>query len=111
MKYIALTTLLILFGVATSAAAASSEALVKRIASTYEVSQTEARERVNQVFSSVSEELQAGSEVGIRGFGTFWLQDREARMAKNPKTGKAIKVPAKRYPKFRSSESLKSAVN
>ncbi len=91
--------------------AASSKSIVDRIAKEHEVSREEASKRVNQVFSAISKELQSGREVGIRGFGTFWLQEREAREGRNPKSGKKMQIPAKRYPKFRSSDSLKKAVN
>lgn len=50
---------------------------------------------------------------GVRlvGFGTFKTADRKARTARNPQTGKEIKVPARKVPVFKASSTLKSALN
>lgn len=82
-----------------------------RLASYANISQEEAHDRLNLVFSFIAQELQAKREVAIRGFGKFKLQHRTARKGRNPKTGNPIEIPAKDYPKFQSSDLLKEKVN
>jgi len=54
----------------------------------------------------------SGSEnnVSFVGFGTFKTANRKARMARNPQTGAAIKIPKRRVPRFSAGKSLKAAV-
>lgn len=66
---------------------------------------------IKRVFAHIQAELEAGREVQIRSFGTFYAKQREARVGRNPKTGEDIQIPARRYPRFRSSEALKRSLN
>lgn len=59
----------------------------------------------------VSEELKKGEKVQLVGFGTFEVSERAARTGKNPQTGKAIKIPASKAPKFKAGKALKDTVN
>ena len=54
--------------------------------------------------------LKKGDEVSIAGLGIFSVKPRAARMARNPKTGEQVKVPATKVPKFRAAKALKDAV-
>jgi len=54
--------------------------------------------------------LKKGEEVSVAGFGIFAVKDRAARVARNPKTGEPVNVPAKRVPKFKPAKALKEAV-
>ena len=51
-----------------------------------------------------------GKRIEIRGFGTFSTRKRETRIARNPKTGRAIKVNSKYHPYFRAAKSLKTSL-
>ncbi len=95
----------------SSSYAASSEDLINRVSKDANITKKEAKNRVNQVFFALAKELEDGKEVGIRGFGTFWIQKRGTRNIINPRTKEKIKVPAKSYPKFRSSDKLKKQLN
>jgi len=55
-------------------------------------------------------DLKSGEEVSIAGLGIFSAKVRNARTARNPRTGEAIEVPAMRVPKFRPAKALKDAV-
>jgi DNA-binding protein HU-beta len=59
---------------------------------------------------SVFESLRKGRRVTIGGFGTFMVTRRAARAGRNPRTGKAITIPAKRAPRFKPSRTLKAAI-
>ncbi len=66
---------------------------------------------VNAYVDVVSKTLKKGNEVQLVGFGTFRVAKRKARTGRNPQTGKALKIPAKKVPAFRAGKSLKEAVN
>lgn len=55
----------------------------------------------------LEEQLKLGQRVSFIGFGSFTVVDKEARTARNPRTGKAIKVAAKRVVKFKPGSGLK----
>jgi DNA-binding protein HU-beta len=55
-------------------------------------------------------ELDKGRKVSIPGFGTFASRSRKARQGRNPATGKAITIAAKKYPLFRAGKTLKDRV-
>ena len=51
--------------------------------------------------------LQAGKNVKLVGFGTFKVTKYSARIGRNPKTGEILKLPAKRFPRFKAGKTLK----
>ncbi len=66
-------------------------------------------ERVLDAFiETVRSSVKKGDEVKLVGFGTFTKSKRKARTGRNPQTGKAIKIPAAWYPKFRPGSEFKS---
>lgn len=70
----------------------------------------QAEEIVDGLFDTIVATLKKGGEVSVAGFGIFSVKDRAARMARNPKTGEAVKVAATKVPKFRAAKALKDAV-
>jgi len=67
-------------------------------------------EAVDTVFDTIVRALSKGDEVAISGFGTFLTKKRQARTARNPRTGATVQVPATQVPKFRAGKGLKEAV-
>ncbi len=65
---------------------------------------------VDTVVEAIVKTLKKGDEVSIAGLGIFSVKPRAARMARNPKTGEQVKVPATKVPKFRAAKALKDAV-
>lgn len=65
---------------------------------------------VDAVIDSIVKSLKKGEEVSIAGLGIFSVKNRKARMARNPRTGEAVKVAATKVPKFRAAKALKDAV-
>ena len=59
----------------------------------------------------ISNTLYKKDRVEIRGFGTFSVRERSARLARNPKTGSSISVSSKFHSYFRPSKLLKQVVN
>lgn len=103
-------TLISLVGLCLCPLSASAD-ILEVISQSEGITRSEARERVNFVFSEIEKELLVSGKVGIRGFGTFYLQRRDARLGRNPSTGETVKVPERVYPKFRSSDTLKERLN
>ena len=65
---------------------------------------------VDTILDSIKSALMKGERVEIRDFGNFAVRSRNARKARNPRTGEAISVPAMKVPKFKASKHLKDAV-
>jgi len=70
----------------------------------------EAQAAVDCVFSTITKALKKKDTVTLIGFGTFKVEKRKARKGRNPRTGEAIKIKAKRVPKFVAGKALKDAV-
>lgn len=64
---------------------------------------------VNAVVAVVTKALKKGESVQITGFGTFEVAKRAARKGRNPATGKEIKIPASKAPKFKAGAVLKKS--
>jgi len=65
---------------------------------------------IDAILDSITAELKKGSEVRLVGFGTFVVSHRAATEGRNPRTGEAIKIPAKKLPRFRAGKGLKDAI-
>jgi integration host factor subunit beta len=66
---------------------------------------------IETIFESIKETLSKGGKVEIRGFGNFRLRSRNARKARNPKTGEAVDVPPKKVPYLKVGKELREMVN
>lgn len=84
--------------------------LVAIMAKTAGGSKTAAEKAVNAMVGGIIESLRRGRRVTISGFGTFVVARRAARNGRDPRTGKAIKIPPAKVPRFRPSRSLKTAI-
>jgi DNA-binding protein HU-beta len=71
---------------------------------------TSAEKAINAFIASVCDSLRKGRRVTIGNFGTFVVARRAARNGRNPRTGKTIRIPACRVPRFKASRSLRDAV-
>lgn len=69
-----------------------------------------AERALNAFLTDIFDALRKGRKVTIGGFGTFLVARRAERNGRNPRTGKVIKIPACRVPRFKPSRSLKGAV-
>jgi len=70
----------------------------------------EASEAVDALLAAIQKALKKGDAVTLTGFGTFGVSKRKARTGRNPQTGTAIKIAAKKVPVFKAGKSLKDAV-
>lgn len=65
---------------------------------------------VDACLAVITKSLKKGESVQITGFGTFEVAKRAARKGRNPATGKEIKIPASKAPKFKAGAVLKKAI-
>ena len=65
---------------------------------------------VDIIIETMSESLDQGNRIEIRGFGSFSVRKRKARQTKNPKTGKVMNIPSRKTLHFAMSKSLKEAL-
>ncbi len=85
--------------------------LIEKIAEKVEgLSKKQTEVVVETLFDSIKEALAKGGKVEIRGFGNFKLRSRNARKARNPKTGDAVDVPPKKVPYFKVGKDLREMV-
>ena len=84
--------------------------LVDEIADRTGLTKKDVAETVDEFLNAVARALEYGKHIEIRGFGTFKVKDRKARIARNPRTGDAVEVPARRVPVFKVSKELKDKV-
>lgn len=66
---------------------------------------------VNQIVESMIDTLSQGERIEIRGFGSFSLHHRKARVGRNPKTGETVKLDDKRVPHFKPGKALRERVD
>lgn len=85
--------------------------LVEEVARSTELTKKHAEIIVNTVFESIVDSLKAGEKIELRGFGSFRIRRRGARIGRNPKTGAKVKVPAKRIPYFKPGKDLREMLN
>jgi DNA-binding protein HU-beta len=85
--------------------------IVAKAADAAGISKSKTEVVMNSMLKEISGALKRGKKVTFVGFGTFYVTKRKARMGRNPRTGKAIQIPASKLPKFKAGKSLKDTVN
>jgi DNA-binding protein HU-beta len=66
---------------------------------------------VDAVFDAIADQLAAGGEVAVAGFGKFGVSHRAARSGRNPATGATIQIGASKAAKFSAASALKKQLN
>lgn len=66
---------------------------------------------VDGLLNAIKNALSEHQNIEIRGFGTFKVRQRKSRMARNPRTGDPVEVPARAVPVFKPSKDLRSLVS
>lgn len=84
--------------------------IINKVHEELDITKADAERAVETVIDSIVSSLKEGEEVSIANLGIFSTKQRDARTARNPRTGESVQVPAMRVPKFRPAKSLKEAV-
>ena len=86
--------------------------LVQKLCSDFpDLSQREVENVVSALFDSITDQLAQGGRVELRGFGAFSTRQRDARTGRNPRTGEAVAVDAKRVPYFKPGKEMRERLN
>lgn len=75
------------------------------------LSKKDSAEMMESVFTIMKESLEAGESIKVSGFGNFEVKQKDARRGRNPKTGEAITIEARKVLTFKPSTLLRQAVN
>ena len=85
--------------------------LAEQVARRNGLSASQARQVLESTLEVVSNELAAGGEVALAGFGKFSVSQRAARQGRNPSTGQTIHIAASKAAKFSPASALKKRLN
>jgi len=85
--------------------------LISAVAKAAELNRKDADKAVNALVDVITDALRNGDKVQIVGFGAFEAKERAARIARNPRTGEEIEIPASKSVSFKVGKALKDEVN
>ena len=85
--------------------------LVEAIAKETGLTKADANRAWDATFEVITKALKKGERVPVAGFGTFNVSKRKAREGRNPQTGAAVKIPARKAVTFKAGTALKEVVN
>lgn len=85
--------------------------LVEKVATKINLTKKQTEVIVNTLFQSITDSLGEGDKVELRGFGSFRVRHRDARVGRNPKSGEKVEVPPKKVPFFKAGKELRELVD
>ncbi len=85
--------------------------IVERVSERCGISKKDSIEMVESVFNILKDTLENGEQIKISGFGKFEVKSKHARKGRNPQTGDAITIEARRILTFKPSTILKYNIN
>lgn len=95
----------------------NKQELIDAVAARTKLTPGQAKKAVDAIFSPkpstglIASTLSTGGKVILAGFGTFEARQRKARTGRNPKTGEAIRIAARKYPGFHPGKTFKDEIN
>ncbi|MCD5401089.1 integration host factor subunit beta, partial [candidate division NPL-UPA2 bacterium] len=84
--------------------------LAAKIAEKKGLRQSDVKVVVDEILKEMSQSLARGEKVELRDFGIFKVKERKSRLGRNPKTGEAVPVPARKVVHFKVGKELKELV-
>jgi integration host factor subunit alpha len=84
--------------------------LIEKICMATEFTKKESAEIVESIFDLLKSTLEGGEKIKIAGFGNFEVKEKSTRRGRNPQTGEAIEIAARRILMFKPSQVLKGAI-
>ena len=88
-----------------------SELIAKLAAHYPQLTAKDAEIAANAILDGITVTLVEGGRIEIRGFGTFTINHRAPRIARNPRTGEKVQVSEKFNPHFRPGRELRERVD
>jgi DNA-binding protein HU-beta len=84
--------------------------LIDDLATRTNMDKKDVKSFLEHLTSLIEDEIKKGGEVPLKGLGKFRVQNRKARVGRNPLTGAEIQIPAKTVVKFSLAKSLKDLI-
>ncbi|MDR0453599.1 MAG: HU family DNA-binding protein [Deferribacteraceae bacterium] len=88
----------------------NKQELIDKVAKKAGISKKDTQAVIDTITEAIMETVKKGDKVTLVGFGSFSSVKRAARNGRNPQTGKTIKIPARKAPKFSAGISFKEKV-
>ncbi len=88
-----------------------SQLILRLAAQNPHIVHREAERVVNAIFETIAAALARGDRIELRVFGSFTVKEYAPRVARNPRTGETVHVPAKRRPYFKSGKEIRRRIN
>jgi DNA-binding protein HU-beta len=85
--------------------------LADALATSHDLSRTDARKYVDGVFAAITAAAAKGEEIALHGFGKFKIKDNPAREGRNPATGDTIQIAASKKLTFAAAKAVKDKIN
>lgn len=85
--------------------------IVEEIAQETGLTQADTKIVVEALLDTISQYVEQGHTIEIRGFGTFYSKERKPRPARNPRTGEVVPLPTRVVPLFKYSSDLKRKIS
>ena len=89
----------------------TKQGMIDRMAKEARISKAAAERALGAYIGAVGEELKKSGKLSLVGFGTFNCVQRRARTGRNPKTGDAVQIPARKVVRFKAGKGLTDVVN
>ncbi|MBU0946323.1 MAG: HU family DNA-binding protein [Proteobacteria bacterium] len=84
--------------------------LIEKVAKDCDMTKVVAEQVLNSILNTITDAVAAGDKVSLIGFGTFSVNDRAARLGRNPQTGQSIQIPARKVVKFKAGAKLAESI-
>jgi DNA-binding protein HU-beta len=88
----------------------NKQELIAKIAKDTGISKAAAAAAIDSLVDGIKKSLKKGNSITLVGFGTFSISKRKARIGRNPQTGAAVKIAARKVARFKAGKGLKDAV-
>ncbi|MDE6198778.1 MAG: HU family DNA-binding protein [Muribaculaceae bacterium] len=85
-------------------------ALINAIAEKANLTKVDAKNALEAALDAIAGALAANDKVALLGFGTFSIQEKDARTGINPRTKEKIEIPARKAVKFKAGAELENKV-
>jgi integration host factor subunit alpha len=85
--------------------------LVEKVYLKSDLTKKESSEIVENIFDLLKSTLEGGEKIKIAGFGNFEVKEKSTRRGRNPQTGTAIEITARRILTFKPSQALRQSIN
>lgn len=89
----------------------NKQELIQAISDKSGLTQKDAKTALDATLAVITDTLTKGDDIALVGFGAFSVREQKARIARNPKTGESVQIPAKKVVSFKAGKGLKDAVN